>query len=270
MSFNAKEKWQYLTQEWRNDLSGLPDYLVYYHQLKEDKLADFENQFQSRLNQYLSESLLGFVQSIKDMHDDIKQKIESINAVLQKTEFKANSFLRLKTKKEKYPFNIEFDKFIKEIGNAHANNESTEKRYKLLQNVVSILEKATNPTTANNQESLRLLEPRYQLSFIAEEVNYDGKILDELNSSSGKSGGEKESFAGMIMAASLAYVLILDDGDKPIYCTVFLDEAFSNTQESVSRRVLKVFKDSHIHINLITPYKNLNIAKETAGGIDYL
>ena len=48
------------------------------------------------------------------------------------------------------------------------------------------------------------------------------------------------------------------------HSTVFLDEAFSNTAEAVSRRVLKVFKALKIHVNLITPYKNLNLARESA------
>jgi uncharacterized protein YPO0396 len=68
----------------------------------------------------------------------------------------------------------------------------------------------------------------------------------------------------MVVAASLAYVLTPDGHDKPVYCTVFLDEAFSNTAESVSRRVLRVFRELHIHVNLITPYKNLNLARESA------
>lgn len=64
-------------------------------------------------------------------------------------------------------------------------------------------------------------------------------------------------------------MLTSDGYDKPIYCTVFfftvfLDEAFSNTAETVSRRVLCVFKDLHIHVNLITLYKNLNLARESA------
>jgi uncharacterized protein YPO0396 len=45
---------------------------------------------------------------------------------------------------------------------------------------------------------------------------------------------------------------------------VFLDEAFSNTAEAVSRRVLRIFKELHIHVNLITPFKNLNLARESA------
>jgi len=128
-----------------------------------------------------------------------------------------------------------------------------------------VLDKASNPTTANTLESLRLLDPRHQMSFFAEELDrQSGEIRDVLNSSSGKSGGEKEAFAGTIVAASLAYVLTPDGADRPIYCTVFLDEAFSNTAEAVSRRVLRVFRELHVHVNLITPFKNLNLARESA------
>ncbi|MDP0561235.1 MAG: SbcC/MukB-like Walker B domain-containing protein [Candidatus Endonucleobacter sp. (ex Gigantidas childressi)] len=131
--------------------------------------------------------------------------------------------------------------------------------------VVEILEKACASGTSSNMESLSLLDPRYQMSFFAEEVDSQTLyVRDVLASSSGKSGGEKESFTGTIVAACLAYVLTPDGYDKPIYCTVFLDEAFSNTAEAVSRRVLRVFKELHIHVNLITPYKNLNLARESA------
>jgi len=103
------------------------------------------------------------------------------------------------------------------------------------------------------------------MSFYAEELDSTTlEVRDVLESSSGKSGGEKESFAGTIVAASLAYVLTPEGSDRPVYCTVFLDEAFSNTAEAVSRRVLRVFKELHIHVNLITPYKNLNLARESA------
>ena len=50
----------------------------------------------------------------------------------------------------------------------------------------------------------------------------------------------------------------------PFTAPYFLDEAFSNTAEATSRRVLRVFKALHIHVNLITPYKNLNLARESA------
>ena len=85
-----------------------------------------------------------------------------------------------------------------------------------------------------------------------------------LKSSSGKSGGEKEAFAGAVVAASLAYVLTPDNSDVPSYCTVFLDEAFSNTSDRVSERVLRIFRELRLHINLITPFKNIDIARNYA------
>jgi uncharacterized protein YPO0396 len=48
---------------------------------------------------------------------------------------------------------------------------------------------------------------------------------------------------------------------------VFLDEAFSNTAEAVSRRVLRVFNELKIHVNLITPFKNLNLARDFASSL---
>ena len=159
---------------------------------------------------------------------------------------------------------LEFERKVRSAL-SHATSDDHEARFRLLSDVVDILDKASAPGTSTNEESKRLLDPRYQMSFFAEEVDSQTlEIRDVLESSSGKSGGEKESFAGTIVAASLAYVLTPNGYDKPIYCTVFLDEAFSNTAEAVSRRVLRVFKELHIHVNLITPYKNLNLARESA------
>lgn len=184
--------------------------------------------------------------------------------MLARTEFRPGSHLKLGSKVEQYPHVQDFNRQVRTVL-SQATSDDHEARFERLQSVIQILEKAINTATSNTLESLRLLDPRYQMSFYAEERDaVTQEVRDVLASSSGKSGGEKESFAGTIVAASLAYVLTPDGYDKPVYCTVFLDEAFSNTAEAVSRRVLRVFKELHIHVNLITPYKNLNLARESA------
>jgi uncharacterized protein YPO0396 len=145
-----------------------------------------------------------------------------------------------------------------------ATSDDHEARFAQLKRVIEVLDKASRDS-AHTLESQRLLDPRHQMSFYAEERDRVSEaVRDVWGSTSGKSGGEKEAFAGTIVAASLAYVLTPDGHDRPIYSTVFLDEAFSNTQEAVSRRVLRVFRELHLHVNLITPYKNLNLAREAA------
>lgn len=263
-SFRGKDKWQPLTVDWPTGLDGLQEYLAHYLYVETEGLPELIDQFKERLNKHATQSLARIKTKLESEREDILERIDTINHVLRRTEFKQGSHLKLGSKREKYPHVQEFDRKVRSAL-SQATSDDHEARFKLLAEVVEILEKASASGTSSNMESLRLLDPRYQMSFFAEEIDSQTlDVRDVLESSSGKSGGEKESFAGTIVAASLAYVLTPDGYDKPIYCTVFLDEAFSNTAEAVSRRVLRVFKELHIHVNLITPYKNLNLARESA------
>jgi len=265
-AFRGKDKWAHipLQREWSNDLLALKDYVCYLEELQREGLPKLVKQFQQRLHKHTTQSLGVLQDKLERSREDIIERIERINGVLKRTEFRAGSYLRLGYKREKYPHVQHFEKLLKTVISL-VNNDDYGQRYKSLAELMGILDKASSSAAAHNQESLRLLDPRYQMAFHAEEVEAEtGVIRDVLESSSGKSGGEKESFAGIIVAASLAYVLTPDGYDHPIYSTVFLDEAFSNTAESVSRRVLSVFNALKIHVNLITPYKNLNLARESA------
>ncbi len=259
-----RQKWEVIAADWRCDIVSLEDYLAHLQQLEEEGLPQLVEQFIGRLNKHATQSLARIQQQLESERDDIIERIDTINRVLIRTEFRPGSHLKLGTKKEKYSHVQLFEQQIRKVL-SQATSDDHEARFQQLKLVVEILEKASNPTTSGTLESMRLLDPRYQMSFFAEELDAKThEVRDVLESSSGKSGGEKESFAGTIVAASLAYVLTPDGYDRPVYSTVFLDEAFSNTAEAVSRRVLRVFKELHIHVNLITPYKNLNLARESA------
>ena len=263
-SFRGRDKWQPITVDWATGLDGLQYYLDHYAYIEKEGLPELIGQFKERLNKHATQSLARIKTKLESEREDILERIDTINSVLQRTEFKQGSHLKLGSKREKYPHVQDFERKVRSAL-SQATSDDHEARFQLLAEVVEILEKASASVTSSTLESLRLLDPRYQMSFYAEEIDTQNlNVRDVLESSSGKSGGEKESFAGTIVAASLAYVLTPDGCDRPLYCTVFLDEAFSNTAEAVSRRVLRVFKELHIHVNLITPYKNLNLARESA------
>lgn len=263
-TFRGKDKWQYITNDWPTDVDGLQYFLEYLAKLDRENLPALRDKFKARLTRHATQSLANFMTKMDSSREEIADRIKTINSVLKRTEFKEGSYLRLESKKDIYPHVIDFEKLHQKILN-ESTSDDHEKRYLLLQELVDILDKAAN---SNTLESLRLLDTRYQLSFIAKEIDQaTEEVLDVLESSSGKSGGEKEAFAGTIVAASLAYVLTPEGFDRPAYSTVFLDEAFSNTAEAVSRRVLRVFKALNIHVNLITPYKNITVAREAANSL---
>lgn len=263
-AFRGKDQWSPVVVDWPTGLDALDDFLEYLNQLETEGLPVLVDQFRERLNKHATQSLANINNKLSAEREDILERISIINDVLRRTEFRVGSYLKLGTRKERYPHVLDFERKLRNVL-GQVTSDDHESRFNALSDVVSVLDKASSSGTSGSLESLRLLDPRYQMTFFAEEVDATTlEIRDVLNSSSGKSGGEKESFAGMVVAASLAYVLTPDGYDRPVYSTVFLDEAFSNTAESVSRRVLKVFKELHIHVNLITPYKNLNLARESA------
>lgn len=139
-------------------------------------------------------------------------------------------------------------------------SDDHEDRYRKIARVINSL---TDALSSGSIEKKAILDTRLRLQFIAHVVDRTtNQISDTMTSSSGKSGGEKESFAGSVLAASLAYVLTPEQGQFPTYCSVFLDEAFSNTSDKVSSRVLQTFKELKLHVNLITPFKNIGVSRE--------
>lgn len=263
-AYRNKEEWQSITAEWGSSLQDLPGYVDRLNYIEAEGLPELVDQFRERLNRHTTHALAGIRQQINNELDDIRDRIDIINRVLVRTEFRQGTHLQIRTRRQDFPHVRRFEQQLGAVLSA-VTSEDHEARFTALCDVVEILHKASDPASAHSQESRRLLDPRYRLSFVAEDIdNLSGEVRDVLDSSSGKSGGEKEAFAGTIVAASLAYVLTPDGAEHPVYATVFLDEAFSNTAEAVSRRVLRVFRELHLHVNLLTPFKNLNLARESA------
>ncbi|WP_432784535.1 Chromosome partition protein Smc [Oligella sp. MSHR50489EDL] len=259
--FRGKERWQAYTVDWPSGFEALADALLYLQKLEEEGLPALVEQYQERLNKNITQSIALFQTGVEAEFSDIRERIARINQVLAKTEFRHQSYLKLNARRDNYPFIKDFNqKMALALGSITDSDQ--DKRFKLVNDVVSVLAKALESTRVDDE---RLLDPRKQMSFYAEEIHQETEeVIDVLDSSSGKSGGEKEAFAGTIVAASLAYVLTPKDEETPVYASVFLDEAFSNAAEGVAARVIKVFKALKLHVNLITPYKNLNVARKSA------
>ena len=109
--------------------------------------------------------------------------------MLRRSEFKVGSHLRLGSRREQYPHVQDFQRKLNRAL-SQINSDEHELRFQSLSEVVAILDKASSTGTAGTLESLRLLDPRYQMTFYAEEVDsVTEDVRDVLNSSSGKSGG---------------------------------------------------------------------------------
>lgn len=260
-SFYSNEAWYPICADWGKDFDAYDHYLKHLENIQKEGLPKLVEEFKAKLNTEVTQSVACIVQKIDQELSSIKDRISQINIVLKRAEFTENSYLSIEPKKLTNPTLQEFDRDSRKVMNMLSLDDH-ELRYKAIEKVINTL---TTALVSNAQEMKTVLDPRLRMQFLANVVDADtGEVKDTLNSSSGKSGGEKESFAGSVLAASLAYVLTPEGAQTPVYATVFLDEAFSNTSDKVSQRVLKIFHELGLHVNLITPFKNIELARDYA------
>ena len=165
-SFRGKDKWQPITVDWPSGLEGLQYYLEHYTYIETEGLPDLIDQFKERLNKHATQSLARIKTRLESEREDILERIDTINRVLQRTEFKQGSHLRLGSKREKFPHVLEFERKVRSAL-SQATSDDHEVRFRLLSDVVDILDRASAPGTSSNEESKRLLDPRHQMSFFA-------------------------------------------------------------------------------------------------------
>ncbi len=257
------EKWKDLTQDWgTGENNYYYDFLKYYETIVRDSLPGLVEQFKEEMNVQISQSIVSLWTKMTSEFEAIRNNITRINGVLHRVDFKTNSYLVIEPHEIKSPTVKDFHDKIKGVTKL-LDTTDNEKKFNAINKVIQVLDNVINNSTTI--DSKKLLDPRLRMEFFAKELDRTtDEVKDVLNSSSGKSGGEKESFTCTVLAASLAYVLTPQNYEAPVYASVFLDEAFSNTSDNVTRPVLKIFKALKLHVNLITPFKNIEVARENA------
>ncbi|MEC9360189.1 MAG: ATP-binding protein [Pseudomonadota bacterium] len=256
-----------LASDWGTSIEQAGVYLTYYRETVVDQLAEHAERFHSHLNKESSHGVAALFQKLSNEREQIKDRIDDINEVMRRTELRDKTYLKIDATVRRNEEWVRFEQAVRSVMNLYTSQNDLA-RYEALKHAVALLRTTIDPAKAGNLESLRLIDPRYQFDFIARECKIGtDEVWDNWGGSGGKSGGEKETFAGTIVAASLAYVLTPRGAHRPSYTTVFLDEAFSNTSLAYSRRVLKAFRELGLHLNLITPFKNIELARECADTI---
>jgi uncharacterized protein YPO0396 len=262
--FRSKEEWAPLSIEWDVDSKGVDDYIHHFDFLENDGLPALVERFRKRMNDETTNAVTSVQTQLHKEVEDTQSRIEMINEVMEKTEYAPGRILQMRCRPDRYDHVKAFDQKLRNVLSVTLNDDDEALFHKLAE-VIAIMDQACNTVSL---ESSRLIDSRYRYKFDAEVIDKKTlEVVDYLDSSSGKSGGERESFAGVIVAASLAYVLTPDGHSQPVYSTVFLDEAFSKTAETLGSRVLNVFRELNLHVNMITPFKSINMLSKAVDSI---
>lgn len=266
LMFKAQERWLPHFQDWQDGLGGLDEYLEHYQQLVNEQFAELSGEFEIRMNKDLTDNVNSIKDELRSQIDNVHDRIEDINDVLRKVEYQSHTYLQLCAVKYS---NENIASFYEKITRINQSiSQSSASRYALIADFVFDLELIVDPDRGRNIANIERIDPRYQLTFKVEErLVENDKLQESYDSSSGKSGGEKERFSSAVLASTLAFALTPEGLSSPVFSTVFLDEAFSHTSDQVARRVVAIFKKLELHLNIITPFKSLDIAAEAVSSV---
>jgi uncharacterized protein YPO0396 len=246
-------------------IGSLDDYLKLLDRVEKDDLRNYEARDASQRKSMADNVFSAFTGMLDSGAMRIVERLKVINRKLKDIGFVDGNYLQLvwedRKSEEVRKFEALRHRLFRQIG------DNDEQLFATLDQIIGILRDALR--TPDDP----LIDPRQRFVFRVEERRRTGDdeedpVVFTMASTEGQSGGQKESFTGVILAACLGYVLIPDGARQPVFRTVFLDEAFANTKPEWSARVLQVFTRLGFQTNLVS-HRNLGIARDFTGGVLY-
>ena len=145
-SFLSNGAWAAIASEWGCDSRAetVDLYLRHLDRINTEGLPALVEDFKKKLTVETSQSVAQIVTNIDHEIHDIKERIDKINAVLQKAEFKPRSFLKIDAAEVRNSETIrKFNRCVKNILSM-VDSDDYEGRFKRLKDVMDILQNAVN------------------------------------------------------------------------------------------------------------------------------
>lgn len=268
-------------KDWRSDVSSLPDpsnldlvseYQVMLERLERDNLPKFEKKF----NEYLQETITNKIGEFKvfftDWEDSIKGNIQHLNDSLMGIDFKnkPNTYIQLVASKK---LNDEVKEFRNLLDKAVPNVREIDsivdgRKLHFMNNIVPFIEKL-------DKEDYRkkVMDVRTWFSYKAEEFWRENKQKFKTYEAMGQlSGGEKAQLTYTILGSAIAYQfgLTKEGLQTNSFRFIAIDEAFKAQDEDKARYLIKLCKQLHLQLLVVTPSDNIHIVEDDISFVHFV
>jgi len=250
------------TQEVDASIEALEDYRRMLNALTEDDLPRFESKFKQELNEKTIQSLVHFSTQLDRSESNLKGKIQRINQSLIHIEYNEGSYIQLMAEGINDGDIRQFRQDLRAcLSDTLGEELYDESRFLQVKAIIERFRGREGFAEIDKRWTLKVTDVRNWFGFSAEELwRQDGTRRDYFESSSGKSGGQKEKLAYTVLASALAYQFGLDQSDNiRSYRFVVIDEAFGRGSESSTRYALRLFQHLGLQLLVVTPLQKIHV-----------
>lgn len=214
------------------------------------------NEHKKRFEEFLGTNLVGdmamFNAKLLEHEKDIRNRIASVNTALRKIPYSDTTHVQIVAAATRSDEIRQFRAEVKECLSGGIN-PSPDDRLRIFGRIRDLIAKFEK----DDVWTRRVTDARNWLEFgIRELADSDGREVNYLAGSAGKSGGQKAKLAFTILASAIAaqYGLLDAKREADTFRLVVIDEAFARTDEGNSRRALDLFKSLGIQLVVVSPF----------------
>lgn len=239
------------------DLAAEPvyasDFVAVHGRLVREGLPGHEERFRDFLNTNLTENIGGLEDKLSSEVKAHRARIDQVNTALAGLEYSPGTLVELDRRDTRDAAIRDFKARLRDCLSAglHPDESQRLELYKKIREIVTRFGKEPDWTA-------HVADSRLWLDFgVRERRRADGVEINYMDSSAGKSGGQKAKLAFTILSASLLaqYGLADDPHRADSLRLVVVDEVFARTDEPNSRRAMELFKRMGFQLLLAAPWK---------------
>ena len=229
------------------------EFVALHRQLERDALPKHKERFRDFLNTNLTESIGGLEAQLDAEVKTHRERIAQVNGALSHLDYGEGTFVELVRRDTRDVAIREFKARLRDCLGAGLTPDESQRLelYKKIREIVTRFGKEPDWTS-------HVADSRLWLEFsVNERRKSDNVIVNSMDSSTGKSGGQKAKMAFTILAASLlAQYGLADDPDRTDSLRlVVVDEVFARTDAPNSHRALNLFHRLGFQLLLAAPWK---------------
>lgn len=260
-------------KDWRSDVNQLPDpeniefigdYQKRYNYLLEEDLPRFETKFNTYLQETIINKVGDFRMFFENWSDSIKENIRLLNASLKEIDFNTGAektYIQLVARNK---ISEDVKTFRSLLHNAIPNFKELQssidgKKDHFENNIEPLIKKL-------NKEDWRkeVMDVRSWFSYKAEEYYRETAEPAKTYENMGQlSGGEKAQLTYTILGSAIAYQfgLTKEGLQSNSFRFIAIDEAFKAQDEDKAQYLMKLCKQLHLQLLVVTPSDNIHIVE---------
>jgi uncharacterized protein YPO0396 len=267
MVHRFRTRWPVASADLTGSIDDRAGYRALRVQIESRGLPEHEQNFLRLLRERSRDSVGYLLSDIRDAPKLIKERIDPVNVSLRQSLFDRDRYLRIRVREQRGPEVQQFIADLKSVTDGSWGDDdltAAERRFAVLEGIMTRLASSEN---ADQQWKNRCLDTRGHVTFQAEEIDADDRVMSVHDSSAGLSGGQRQKLVIFCLAAALRFQLAPDEESMPRFGTVILDEAFDKADSSYTRMAMDVFVTFGFHMILATPQKLLTTLEPYVGAV---